>query len=701
MSPTRHPIAAALAVCLALLCAAPARAVTATGRLQVIQLDVGQGDGALIISPLGATVLIDEGPSGVTPAMGVSVLNQLRALGVTRVDHHFASHYHADHIGNFLNIINGGIPIDLGWDRGGSYTTATYNNYANNLAIGNRRRTLVKNQVITLDSLSAHPVFIKCVDLAGAGAVPTPSDENSLCLVLKVSYGEYDQVFGGDLTGGAEGSSSPDIESRVAAAVGVVEAYKVHHHGSRFSSNANFLSIIAPRVAVISCGNGNSYGHPTSGALGRLHAANVKTYWTETGAGVAPNASWDKVSNGQVTISATWEPGGVDSIRGNGFAHTFTNSGTALDVTAPLASLASPDGGEVWKVGSSHPLQWTASDAVGVTAVDLGWSATGAAPWSPIATGIANSGSFAWTIPAQPTANGRVRVMARDAAGNAGADSSLAAFSVDYWTITAAAGSGGSVAPSGIVPVSEGASSNFTITPGSGWQIAGVIVDGDSVGAVSSYPFIAVSAHHTLSASFLDVAAPAVTVTSPAGGESWEAGSVHAVTWNATDNLAVDSVTIEYSLAGLAGPWSEIARGISNSGSRSWTLPLTSTDSARVRVTAFDPSPQAGAGTSASSFRIGSGSVSVGDDAPVALALANPLPNPTGGTAWLGFSMPRAGDARIELLDLSGRRVWQSQGWVSAGQHRWRWDGRAEAGLYFVRLTTSWGTRTTRLVKLR
>ncbi|MEO5616141.1 MAG: hypothetical protein ABIS67_00065, partial [Candidatus Eisenbacteria bacterium] len=256
MSPNRLTFAGGLALLLACASAAPARAVAANGRLQIIQLDVGQGDGALLITPLGQTVLIDEGPSGVTPAMGVTVLNQLRALGVTRVDHHFASHYHADHIGNFTGIVNGGIPIDLGWDRGGSYTTQTYTNYVN--ALGNRRRTLVKNQVITLDSLSAHPVRIKCVDLAGAGTVPTPTDENALCLVLKVSYGEFDQVFGGDLTGGAEGGSSPDIESRVAAAVGVVEAYKVHHHGSRFSSNTTFLNTVLPKVGVISCGNGNS-----------------------------------------------------------------------------------------------------------------------------------------------------------------------------------------------------------------------------------------------------------------------------------------------------------------------------------------------------------------------------------------------------------------------------------------------------------
>ena len=70
--------------------AALAGAVTPTGRLQVIHLDVGQGDAALLISPLGEVALIDDGPGG-TGVMGVSVVGQLQALGVTHVAHHFAS----------------------------------------------------------------------------------------------------------------------------------------------------------------------------------------------------------------------------------------------------------------------------------------------------------------------------------------------------------------------------------------------------------------------------------------------------------------------------------------------------------------------------------------------------------------------------------------------------------------------------------
>lgn len=69
-------------------------------------------------------------------------------------------------------------------------------------------------------------------------------------------------------------------------------------------------------------------------------------------------------------------------------------------------------------------------------------------------------------------------------------------------TITASAGTGGSISPSGSVPVQDGGSQTFTITPNSGYAISNVLVDGQSVGAVRSYTFSNVRSNHTISASF-------------------------------------------------------------------------------------------------------------------------------------------------------------------------------------------------------
>lgn len=710
MPPIRHLCAALAAACIAIASFAPAQAaVTPNGRLQIYHLDVGQGDGAVIITPLGQVVMIDNGVSpSHTTAIGRSVVQQLQTIGVTHIDHHFASHYHADHIGNMSAISAAGITLGTGWDRGGSYTTATYTNYKN--ILGAKRKTLVKDQVITLDSLSAHPVTIKVVDLAGAGVSGTSGDENALCLMLKLTYGEYDETFGGDLPGL---SAEPLVEPVVAGYVGTAEVYKVHHHGSATSSNATLLAALQAQLGVISCGNGNSYGHPTAAALGRLHAANMKTYWTETGAGVAPVAGLDNVASGQVYISATWEGAGVDTIRninstGNStFVHTFINSGTAPgDAIAPLANLTSPNGGETWKVGSSHAITWNASDNVAVTSVDLAWSSDGGASFTPIASSLPNSGSYNWTVPAPGSATSRVRVLARDAAGNLAADSSVADVTFDWWTVAASAAPGGSITPAGVVNVSEGATSGFSIAPGSGWAIAGVVVDGLPVGTVTNWSFNTVAANHTIAATFADIQAPVVAVNAPAGGETWAALSTHDVTWNATDNQSIDSVTVSYSTHGLSGPWTIAASGLPNTGTYAWTLPSLDSDSAAVRVTAYDPAHLSGFDVSNSLFSISLGTTGV-DGGPLAFALAPPSPNPSAGNTRLSFALPREGHAKLEILDLSGRRLWMIEGVFSAGRYSTEWNGRGSdgssvgAGLYFVRLTTPFGTRTDRLARLR
>lgn len=74
-----------------------------------------------------------------------------------------------------------------------------------------------------------------------------------------------------------------------------------------------------------------------------------------------------------------------------------------------------------------------------------------------------------------------------------------------YYTITASAGTGGTITPSGSCSIREWLDKTFTITPDSGYEIADVLVDGKSVGAQSSYTFEDVRSNHTISASFLKI----------------------------------------------------------------------------------------------------------------------------------------------------------------------------------------------------
>ena len=89
-----------------------------------------------------------------------------------------------------------------------------------------------------------------------------------------------------------------------------------------------------------------------------------------------------------------------------------------------------------------------------------------------------------------------------------------ASFAIDTYTITASAGANGSIAPSGAVTVNHGANQSFTITPAANYHVADVLVDGVSVGAVTSYTFTNVTANHTIAASF---AIDTWTITASAG----------------------------------------------------------------------------------------------------------------------------------------------------------------------------------------
>src|SRR5207244_12372513 len=125
-----------------------------------------------------------------------------------------------------------------------------------------------------------------------------------------------------------------------------------------------------------------------------------------------------------------------------------------IDNQAPAVSVLAPNGGESLVVGSTFTITWTATDNTGVANVDLAYSTDGGATYpNVIATGIANSGSFAWTVPNTPNTTARVRVSAHDVVCSSASDASDANFTIRDPIITASAGPGGSISPTGAVPV--------------------------------------------------------------------------------------------------------------------------------------------------------------------------------------------------------------------------------------------------------
>ena len=286
----------------------------ANGKLQIHFMNVGQGDGAVLISPQGEVVLFDNGVRN-NCDKPVSYLQQ---LGVSEIDYHIASHYHADHIGCTTDVLNATPLKRVAYDRGGSYNSGTYDSYV--LKLGAKRKTATEGMVITLDASSSNPVTIKVVALNGDGTDTT--NENDLSLVALVKQDEFEAVIGGDLSGYKTGRYE-DIETSVAPKVGQVEVYKVHHHCSAYSTNATWIETTQPKIGIVSVGDGNGYGHPTGDCLEELHNGAVKTYWTENGAGEPPDPAMDVVA-GNVVVQ--FAPG----------ASSFTVSyGTSTD-TYPL-----------------------------------------------------------------------------------------------------------------------------------------------------------------------------------------------------------------------------------------------------------------------------------------------------------------------------------------------------------------------------
>jgi hypothetical protein len=194
-------------------------------------------------------------------------------------------------------------------------------------AVGTHRRTADAGTSIKLDADTDSPVEIKFVALNGNGV--KTSNENDLSVVAVIHFGKFGAEIGGDLSGYKTGSYD-DIETSVAPKVGQIEVYKVHHHCSQYSTNDTWLAATRPRVAVISAGDGNRYRHPKRQCLDRLHAAGVKTYWTEDGNGGTPTAGSDVVGrNIDVEIAPN------NSVFTVTYAGSFTDTYPVWGATTP------------------------------------------------------------------------------------------------------------------------------------------------------------------------------------------------------------------------------------------------------------------------------------------------------------------------------------------------------------------------------
>ena len=255
----------------ALLCAAPqgGEADRPVG-LTVVVVDVGQGDGIVLRAPNGQIHVVDAGPSGQGTAAVLPVVDALQpqSYGFT-----FLSHFHDDHQGGLDEVLARG--FQFAYDRGDLRRTASGSGVTNYLnAAGARRRTVAVGAVYQLGGGAT----LRCIAVDGnveggtfVDPVPSAQEENSRSVALRLDYGQFSMWLGGDLTGG--GNSTSDVEGPATLACGDVDVYKLNHHGSNTSTSTNLVARLQPELAVVSCGTGNSFGHPSTTIVNRLNQA--------------------------------------------------------------------------------------------------------------------------------------------------------------------------------------------------------------------------------------------------------------------------------------------------------------------------------------------------------------------------------------------------------------------------------------------
>lgn len=224
-------------------------------------LDVGQGDCVVLVTPSRKVLVYDTGGLASLDTGGKIAAPFLRSLGITSVDVLLLSHYDFDHAGG---------------------------------AAGLLRQMPVKEIVLPQEQLTEASAAIRRSIIVAAG-------ESKISLAGQGRSWQFDEVVlrlsvPAEQIAGNEASTLAEIFSPYGSllltgdmgeareqnlALGRYTVLKAGHHGSKYSSSAEFLQQVQPLVTVISCGRGNRYGHPHAEAMERLRAAGSRILRTD------------------------------------------------------------------------------------------------------------------------------------------------------------------------------------------------------------------------------------------------------------------------------------------------------------------------------------------------------------------------------------------------------------------------------------
>ncbi len=232
------------------------------GQVKIHFLDVGQADSILIQDASGQTMLIDAGNNGDSDL----VVSYIRNLGIDHIDVLIGTHPHEDHIGGLDDVIEN---FDIGkiYMPKVNHSSKTYEDVL--MAIKNKGYKITPPQAgSTFDLGNAEYTILSPIS-------KTYSDTNNYSITVKLDYGENSFLFMGD--------AEKMVENEIIKMGYSIQAdlIKLGHHGSMYSSSDDFLDKVNPTYAIISVGEGNSYGHPDPEVMTKLEERGIKSYRTD------------------------------------------------------------------------------------------------------------------------------------------------------------------------------------------------------------------------------------------------------------------------------------------------------------------------------------------------------------------------------------------------------------------------------------
>ncbi len=224
--------------------------------MEVTYLDVGNADCQIIRIDDGTNIVIDAA----TKDRGDEILAALKGKGVTGIDYLIATHPHSDHIGSMEQIMEE-FPVKNVVLPNVLHTSQTYENMLQTIKEKNIHAIAAEAGVVLR---ATNQYRLK---LVAPKSGQTYESLNDYSAVLHVTYGSRSFLFTGD----AEKASEQEMmEHNISA-----DVLKVGHHGSETSSSEEFIRLVNPNTAVISCGKRNSYGHPHKETLQTLSGVTV------------------------------------------------------------------------------------------------------------------------------------------------------------------------------------------------------------------------------------------------------------------------------------------------------------------------------------------------------------------------------------------------------------------------------------------